>query len=317
MDARHHQSSSRTICPLCGCTNLKSILYQRPDYEYGVAIGLSYAACQDPVCGLIFAVDIPSIEVIQKFYTKYSTHSQHRPSRIASIIESFGLKNRERYLKSLFLGTDITRLNVLDYGCGAGDFMRQLRRLGVGGIVGYDFDPEACACAREQGLTAFCSESEFRAEGPYDYVFLNHVVEHLGNPVADLAAQALLLKPGGRLVIRTPNSTSFLARLFGSHWRGWETPRHLHIFNTRSIQRLIARADTPELRVVRVATSNAMFMGMFHESFHAAFWRASATGRLLRHVACISMLPIAYAANALGKNLGEEVSIVIEKCGSI
>lgn len=316
METYRHQFSSRTRCPLCGCTDLKPTLDQRPDYEYNVNVGLSYAACQNPVCGLVFATAIPSIEVIQKFYTKYSTHSQHRPSIIASIIEWLGLKNRERYLKSLFLGIDITRQNVLDYGCGAGDFMRQLMRLGVGNVVGYDFDPEACACAREQGLTVFCSETEFRAEGPYDYVFLNHVVEHLSDPIADLASQALLLKSGGRLVIRTPNATSFLARLFGRGWRGWETPRHLYIFNTRSIQQLMAKVGLPELTVVRVATSNAMFIGMFHESFHADFWRASAAGKLLRHMACIAMLPIAHAANAVWKNLGEEVLVVIEKRGS-
>ena len=317
MAGHHHQYSSQYICPLCGCNNLKPILHKRPDYEYGVAVGLSYAACQDPVCGLVFVVDIPPVEVIQRFYTKYSTHNQHRPSRIASIIELFGLKKRERYLRSIFLSTNITRLNVLDYGCGAGDFMRQLRSLGVGGVVGYDFDPEACACAREQGLTAFFSESDFRAAGPYDYIFFNHVVEHLADPIAVLAAQALLLKSGGRLVIRTPNSTSFLARLFGSRWRGWETPRHLHIFNTQSIQQLMAKVGLPQSTFVRVATSNAMFIGMFHESFHASFWRASAAGKLLRHLACIAVLPIAYTANALWKNLGEEVAVVIEKRGAI
>lgn len=317
METYHHQFSSKTKCPLCGCTSLKPILDQRPDYEYGVNVGLFYAVCQNSACGLVFATAIPSIEVIQKFYTKYSTHSQHRPSKIASIIALSSFKSRDRYLKSLFLGADITRQNVLDYGCGAGDFMRQLMRLGVGSVVGYDFDPEACACAREQGLAAFCSESEFRVKGPYDYVFLNHVVEHLSDPIANLAAQALLLKPGGRLIIRTPNSTSFLARLFGRDWRGWETPRHLHIFNTRSIRQLMGRVALPELTVVRVATSNAMFIGMFHESFHANFWRASAAGKLLRHMACIAMLPIAYFANALWTNLGEEVLVVIEKRGSI
>jgi 2-polyprenyl-3-methyl-5-hydroxy-6-metoxy-1,4-benzoquinol methylase len=313
MAGRNHQSFSQTVCPLCGCTHLKPILYQRPDYEYDVAVGLSYAACQDPVCGLVFAVDIPPVVVIQSFYTKYSTHNQYRPLKIASIIELFGLKKRERYLRSIFQSTNISRLNVLDYGCGAGDFMRQLKMLGVGGVVGYDFDPEACACAREQGLTAFFSESEFRAAGPYDCIFFNHVVEHLADPVAVLAAQALLLKPGGRLVIRTPNCASFLARLFGSRWRGWETPRHLHIFNTQSIQQLMVRVDLPQSTFVRVATSNAMFTGMFHESFHAAFWRASVAGKLLRHMACIALLPIAYVANALWENLGEEVAMVIEK----
>lgn len=311
------QLPSRTRCPLCGCTSLNPILDQRPDYEYGVNVRLTYATCQDTVCGLVFAIAIPSIEIIQKFYTNYSTHSEYRPSRITSLIISLGLRNRKRYLKSLFLGTDIAGHNVLDYGCGGGDFMSDLVRLGVGSVVGYDFDPEACACARERGLIVFCSESEFRAVGLYDYVFLNHVVEHLSDPISDLAALALSLKPGGRLIIRTPNSRSFLARLFGRGWRGWETPRHLHIFNTQSIQQLVARIDPSELTVVKAVTSNAMFIGMFHESFHADFWRASAAGKLLRHVACFAVLPIAYVANTLWKNLGEEVAVVIEKRGPI
>ena len=75
----------------------------------------------------------------------------------------------------------------------------------------------------------------------------------------------------------------------------------------------MARVDLPQPAFVRVATSNAMFPGMFHESFHAAFWRASLAGKLLRHVACLALLPIAYVANALWKNLGEEVTMVIEK----
>lgn len=314
--ATHHQFLLRTVCPLCGCSTLKAVLDQRPDYEYGVSIGLPYAVCQDPACGFVFATAIPPIHVIQAFYLKYSTHSQHQPSRIAFIIAWFGAKARESYLKSLFSGFDITRLKVLDYGCGAGDFMRQLTRLGVGSVFGYDFDPEACVCAGEQGLTAFCSETEFRAVGPYDYVFLNHVIEHLSDPIADLAGLARSLKSGGRLVLRTPNSASFQARLFGRDWRGWETPRHLHIFNTRSVRQLMARVDLPELKIVKVETSNAMFIGMFHESFHADFWRITAVGKLLRHVFCTAALPIAFAANAIWGNLGEEVLVVIEKRGA-
>ena len=315
--ATHHQFPARTVCPLCGCSSLKAVLDQRPDYEYGVSIGLPYSACQDPACGLVFATAMPPIQVVQEFYKKYSTHNRHRPSKIASLIAWFGSKTRESHLKLLFVGSDITRLNVLDYGCGSGDFMHQLTGLGVGGVVGYDFDPAACACAREQGLTAFCSESELRAEDFYDYVFLNHVVEHLSDPVSVLRALARSLKPGGRLVLRTPNSTSLLARLFGRYWRGWETPRHLHIFNARSIRQLIARVDLPGLRVGDISTSNAMFVGMFHESFHDTFWRVSALGKLLRHVGCAATLPIAYAINAFRKDVGEEVLVVIEKIGMV
>lgn len=82
---------------------------------------------------------------------------------------------------------------------------------------------------------------------------------------------------------------------------------------------LIARIDLPKLRVVGVAMSNTMimFVDMFHESFHAAFWRVSTVGKMLRHVGCAAALPIACVINVFRKDVGEEVSVVIEKIGTV
>ncbi len=47
------------------------------------------------------------------------------------------------------------------------------------------------------------------------------------------------------MVMYTPNSASLSKYLFGRHWRGWETPRHLHVFSPESLMRLAERAGIP------------------------------------------------------------------------
>lgn len=40
----------------------------------------------------------------------------------------------------------------------------------------------------------------------------------------------------------TPNVRSIGTSEFGAFWRGWEAPRHLHLFSVESLQRLMQRA---------------------------------------------------------------------------
>jgi 2-polyprenyl-3-methyl-5-hydroxy-6-metoxy-1,4-benzoquinol methylase len=57
--------------------------------------------------------------------------------------------------------------------------------------------------------------------GTFDVVLLGDVIEHLRDPVAALARLRPLLRPGGRVVLSTPNVANWairLALLFG-RWR--------------------------------------------------------------------------------------------------
>jgi 2-polyprenyl-3-methyl-5-hydroxy-6-metoxy-1,4-benzoquinol methylase len=71
---------------------------------------------------------------------------------------------------------------------------------------------------------------------------MNHVIEHVHDPVALMAECARILKPGGSLVIVTPNIESYGHRVFGAFWRGLEPPRHLHIFSLSALTRCAERA---------------------------------------------------------------------------
>ena len=57
-----------------------------------------------------------------------------------------------------------------------------------------------------------------------------HVLEHLYDPRAYLAAAHELLAPDGRLVVQVPNAASWQFRLLGRAWNGVDVPRHLFDF---------------------------------------------------------------------------------------
>jgi SAM-dependent methyltransferase len=99
--------------------------------------------------------------------------------------------------------------SVLDLGCGSGVFLELLRDHGVRGIGVDSFDPCIVAC-RGKGLEVHQAElMEFlRGDaGSYDGIFCSHIVEHLpaDTVLALIGIASERLRPGGRLIIMTPN----------------------------------------------------------------------------------------------------------------
>ncbi|MFH0802248.1 MAG: class I SAM-dependent methyltransferase [bacterium] len=100
--------------------------------------------------------------------------------------------------------------NVLDFGCGRGEFLELLREAGIG-CHGVDSDPEMVRLCREKGLT--CLEGDGLshlaeiAEGSLDGLIASHVVEHLAREnffrLVELASTRL--KSGGVFIAETLN----------------------------------------------------------------------------------------------------------------
>ena len=72
----------------------------------------------------------------------------------------------------------------------------------------------------------------------FDAVVMNHVIEHVHDPVELLVEARRLLKQDGVLVLITPNAESQEHRIFGASWYSLDPPRHLHIFSPRSLSKL-------------------------------------------------------------------------------
>ena len=62
----------------------------------------------------------------------------------------------------------------------------------------------------------------------YDVVSMHHYLEHTRDPRRELAAAALVVEPGGHLVIEGPDAEAPLARRLGRYWWQWVQPQHQH-----------------------------------------------------------------------------------------
>lgn len=130
---------------------------------------------------------------------------------------------------------------ALDVGCGSGFFLALLRHHGWE-VEGVDASPDAAATAeRSLGISVHVGELDHEAiEGPFDFVHLSHVIEHVDSPTAMLRQVHALLRPGGTAYIETPNLASFGFRAWREHWFPIEAPRHLWLFTVPSLRRAVA-----------------------------------------------------------------------------
>jgi SAM-dependent methyltransferase len=106
-------------------------------------------------------------------------------------------------------------LDVLDLGCGTGEFLALARSKGHA-AVGVDFSETAVAAARAADLSAFVGGIDdlprFVGGGPeprFDAVMLFHVIEHVSDPGALLSALERWLRPHGRLFLSCPGPRRF------------------------------------------------------------------------------------------------------------
>ena len=100
---------------------------------------------------------------------------------------------------------------TLDFGCGVGRNLLHLDGRGVG----IDHNLRSVEIARERGLTAFTpaefTASPFNAPAAFDSLLLAHVAEHMsdGELIDLLIRYRELVKPGGRVILITPQELGF------------------------------------------------------------------------------------------------------------
>jgi predicted SAM-dependent methyltransferase len=71
---------------------------------------------------------------------------------------------------------------------------------------------------------------------------MSHVIEHLHRPKETLQKINRILKPGGKLIVSTPNFGSLAALIFKSYWFTTDSPRHLFLFTAETLSRMLHEA---------------------------------------------------------------------------
>ena len=97
--------------------------------------------------------------------------------------------------------------------------------------------------ARSYGLDARLGDiNVIDSSERFDFITLSHVLEHVYDPVELLRSCYGLLNDGGVLWLETPNIESMGYAYYKSSWRGLEPPRHITLFNIKSLSKVMLKA---------------------------------------------------------------------------
>jgi 2-polyprenyl-3-methyl-5-hydroxy-6-metoxy-1,4-benzoquinol methylase len=117
--------------------------------------------------------------------------------------------HRYRYATGFVAGRD-----VLDIACGEGYGSAALQKAGAKSVIGVDIDAAVCAhAAAKYGIDARVGDAARIPldDGAVDVVVSFETIEHVPEPATFLAECRRVLRPGGRLVISTPNKAPYNA----------------------------------------------------------------------------------------------------------
>jgi SAM-dependent methyltransferase len=232
-------------CRLCGSKVLTRGKEDVQDFEYDTPGCFGYYQCFQ--CGLLNINPIPNqVELNHAYPEAYHAYHEHHSPLSRQLKERFWGRKALRYSQYL---NPMSR--VLEAGCSFGDLLSAFQKRGVSHVQGLDFNIKAVTKARSRGLDVFQGELDTAElkDGSFDMIVMENFIEHVYDPVKTFQRCNQLLKPGGYLVGETPNTDSWDCKLFGRHWGGYHSPRHLYLFNIRSLRLLASRTGFGVVRI--------------------------------------------------------------------
>lgn len=155
----------------------------------------------------------------------YRHHLQKRAVYVAQVLS-------ERRRQGAPLAT------ILDLGCGDGEHLPWLSTFATA-CYGSDYNLGRLlrAAQRAPGAHLFLADVTAYpiADEVFDVIFFNHVLEHIPDDVRALAEVYRILKPGGLVILGTPNEGALfwrIAYVFQPRARATSDHRHFYTANT-------------------------------------------------------------------------------------
>ena len=273
-----------TKCPFCESENTRSYLKLK-DYFLSQE-DFEILECDN--CKLLFTTPRPDKSVIGNYYKSdnYLSHNEHKKGLVPWIYNQVKKVNiRNKYMIAC---KDITNANLLDFGCGVGDFLHYSQQNGCE-ITGCDMSEDARKYASEKLGKTIVSPDEIFAlpHSTFDVITMWHVLEHIDDLRFQTEQLHRLIKDNGRLVIAVPNYKSYDAQHYKDKWAAYDVPRHLNHFHKESLENIFA--GNFELVSTHPMKWDAFYISMMSEKYIGkgnSFIKGILTGWKSNHNAC-------------------------------
>jgi len=214
-------------CRICGKTS------QMKSYPAGA---VAYVRCA--ACGGVFMDPYPLREDNQPFTGREAAERYTREDLARVDYFRDRLDRLERYQN-----WETEGFRLLEVGCGTGVFLEVATGRGWQ-ADGVELSPDMARLAGGRNPGSQVTVGDIQDQGykgaGYDAVIALDVLEHVVSPSKMMQICREALRPGGLLLLQTPNTHSLRFRAQGATWDMLMPDQHLTLFSPHSLQGLLA-----------------------------------------------------------------------------
>ena len=240
------ESFERIKCEICGSGKHHPIV-SRTDLFLGGDVIFAMQECEK--CQAIYQNPRPKPEKMKDYYPpdyQQYTKSLSEESSLTRFLRRYGLLKRGQIITK-----QVSQGKILDVGGATGDFLSIMREFPGWQTYGIEPTHSALRYAKSKvGLDVtegVLNVAPF-ADESFDAITMWDVLEHVYDPGKVLKDVARLLKVGGVFIVNHPNLDSIDRKIFGDLWLGYELPRHLYLFPSNLLKKLMTQFGFEEIR---------------------------------------------------------------------
>jgi 2-polyprenyl-3-methyl-5-hydroxy-6-metoxy-1,4-benzoquinol methylase len=230
--------------------------------------GEEFELIPNPEYGFLETTPQPSLDKLPGYYQSedYISHTDSKRNlfeRVYHLVRKVSLKSKLNLINSF----SSEEKNLLDIGCGTGDFLQTALQNGWN-VSGVEPNQDARNISNIKTNDSVFDTSELLnfENNSFDVITLWHVLEHLPDLENQISIFKRLLKPNGRLIIAVPNYQSYDAKYYKAFWAAYDVPRHLWHFNQDSISKLISK-ESFEVVKVKSMWFDAFYVSLLSEKY--------------------------------------------------
>lgn len=249
-DARSFFPSPSTFvarrCPACDADG-RNLAFVKEGFQF----------CRCRACNTLYAAPVPPLEQLAAFYRKGASQKYWAETFFPAVAEArrtHVFQPRVARIADMAREHGMSVERLIDVGAGAGVFLEEAKRGGMGGISLRAVEPNEAFAEplRARGFETFVGFVEEAAGeagwvGTADLVTTFEVIEHLIDPLAFLRAVRGLARPGGMVVLTGLCGDGFDIITLGASSKAVAPPHHLTFLSRRGVAALLERAGLEQI----------------------------------------------------------------------